>query len=321
MPMSLATPPPFVTVAICTRNRSSQIGGILDTLRANLYPDFRVLVVDQSQDDATEQLVRRLQLDWPRLDYLHLTRAGLSYSRNAAIAAATGAIVAFTDDDCLASNTWVAQIAEAFVADPALDVLFGRVLPDQGLAENQIPVAVQPSRVPRTLTGLPNPLAINLFTLGLGNSMAFRRARLRLIGLFDEMFGAGSPLYGGEDVDILYRALAAGLKVAYQPSVLCYHRMWRGPEQVDTLYLRTHISAGALLAKHLRQGTPGARLYAASRFWYFVVRPALRGVLTASSDRVRRSLAAGAATFRGMRRYHDQVAELALQERLSHEQA
>jgi glycosyltransferase involved in cell wall biosynthesis len=319
--MSRATPPPFITVTICTRDRSTQIGDVLETLRGNTYPDFRVLVVDQSQDSATYAVVQHFQSIWSRLDYLHVPTTGLSLARNLAIRASTGSIIAFTDDDCLVSNTWVAQIAEAFVADPALAVLFGRVLPAQGLGKDQIPVAIQPSRTPRTLVGLPNPLSVNLFTLGVGNSMAFRRSSLAVIGPFDERFGAGSSLNGGEDVDYIYRALAAGFKVAYKPAILNYHRMWRSPEQVDTLYLRTHISAGALIAKHLLLKTPGAHWYALSRFWYFIVRPALHGVVSANPRRIRPSIVAAVATIRGMRHYMHVYRYQALQERPTHEHA
>ena len=293
----------FITIAICTCDRDTQIGDTLDTLRQNAYPDFRVLVVDQSRNASTYAIIREFQRVWSRLDYIHSDVVGLSAARNLAITASSSPILAFTDDDCLVSPNWVAQIADAFIADAELGVLFGRVLPDQGLNADQLPVAVQPSRQEQTLVGLPNLLRINLFTFGSGNSMALRRSKIPIVGRFDEGFGAGSPLNGGEDIDYLYRALVAGLKVTYNPLVLSYHKMWRSAAQVDTLYLRTHVSAGALLAKHLILGTPRARLYALSRFWYFIVRPAIHGLVRASPWRIRRSVAAAIGTTQGIRRY------------------
>src|SRR5215831_9443110 len=101
--MSLSPYRPFITIAICTCDRDTQIGDTLDTLRQNAYPDFRVLVVDQSRNASTYAIVHEFQRVWSRLDYIHSDVVGLSAARNLAITASSSPIIAFTDDDCLVS--------------------------------------------------------------------------------------------------------------------------------------------------------------------------------------------------------------------------
>src|SRR5438128_9990869 len=91
-----------MTVAISTIDRPSALARCLravldgDTLPAEL------VIIDQSTDDATERLVRRVASSSAvRVDYVRQPRLGLAASRNAAIAASTRPIVAFTADGCV----------------------------------------------------------------------------------------------------------------------------------------------------------------------------------------------------------------------------
>ena len=51
---------PGITVVVPTRNRADKIADNVSSVLANPYPDFRVIVIDQSDDDRSEQTVRRL---------------------------------------------------------------------------------------------------------------------------------------------------------------------------------------------------------------------------------------------------------------------
>ena len=54
----------------------------------------------------------------------------------------------------------------------------------------------------------------NFGGLGLGMNFFVRRSAFDLVGFFDERLGRGSPIYGGEEQDFLYRILDAGYRVA-----------------------------------------------------------------------------------------------------------
>src|SRR5262245_6176326 len=67
-----------------------------------------VIVVDQSDDDATEKAVGALHE--PRLRYVRTSTRGVTNSRNIGIEVSTSEVIAFTDDDCRVRPDWVARI-------------------------------------------------------------------------------------------------------------------------------------------------------------------------------------------------------------------
>src|SRR5689334_813162 len=107
-----------VSAVICTRNRPDLIGTAVNSVLANTYPSFDLLVVDQSTDARTGDIVRQLQAEHPNLRYLHTDKAGLSRAYNIGIRETSGQILAFTDDDCVAPSDWIANVVAGFAADP-----------------------------------------------------------------------------------------------------------------------------------------------------------------------------------------------------------
>src|SRR5712691_4720063 len=91
---------PGMSVAICTRDRPERIAGAVESVLAQEFPDFELLVIDQSRSPVTSSLVHELMRRHPNLNYLRLEEVGLSRARNAAIEQTGADLVAFTDDDC-----------------------------------------------------------------------------------------------------------------------------------------------------------------------------------------------------------------------------
>ena len=103
-----------VSAVICTRNRPDLIGNAVTSVLANTYPNFDLLVVDQSDDDRTGAIVRDLTADHPNLRYLHTSTPGLSRAYNIGVRETQGELLAFTDDDCIAPADWISTIEAAF---------------------------------------------------------------------------------------------------------------------------------------------------------------------------------------------------------------
>ena len=127
---------PLVTVAVCTRDRTSSLRLCLDALNLLDYPHLDLLVVDNApKNDTTERLVRST---YPNVRYVREPRPGLDWARNRAIIEARGEIVAYTDDDCVVDPGWVKALADKFIEEPEIMAITGLVAPYELETEAQI---------------------------------------------------------------------------------------------------------------------------------------------------------------------------------------
>ncbi len=90
--------PPLVTVIIPTCNSAAFIDDALDSVFAQTFQDFEIIVIDDASTDATASLVKARQDD--RLTLVELPRnVGPGASRNVGIHHAAGRYLAFLDSD------------------------------------------------------------------------------------------------------------------------------------------------------------------------------------------------------------------------------
>lgn len=226
---------PEITVVICTRDRPEQLRTTLGTLFAQAYPRFRILVVDNApRTDATAQVVRSFADRGLDVEYVLEQRPGLSRARNAAVAAAPGELLAFTDDDIEADPHWLAELARGFADVPEADVVTGLIMP----AELETPPQLWFEEYGGHSKGrgftpavfrrgaMPQHHLYPLPPFGAGANMTFRPGVLEAVGGFDEALGAGTPAKGSEDTHALMRVLHLGGTIAYRPAALLrhYHR-------------------------------------------------------------------------------------------------
>jgi GT2 family glycosyltransferase len=240
-----------VSAVVCTRERPDLLVRCLPTVLAAEYQPREVLVVDQSADRRTRDLVHALQRDQPDLLYIDTPTRGLSAARNVAAERASGAILAFTDDDCLADPGWLRAVADEFRATPTTAAVCGRSLPRVEVPLIAGPASVRTDQSRRVFRGPSSP-----WRVGNGSNMALSAQALRAIGGFDERLGPGSRFRGGEEADLLYRLLRAGQQLVYSPLPLVHHRQWRTAAQQLALAHDYGVGVGAFAAKHFCMGDP-----------------------------------------------------------------
>ena len=237
-----------ITVAISTMHRADALGRCLAAIwRGSLRPDA-IVVVDQSTDDATGQLVRdRVAAGLPIL-YRRIEPRGLGVSQNLAVSLATTELVAITDDDCIVETHWLERIASAFADTPSLDLVGGAVhaLPAEG--DRTWPVSLRTSSERVELAGYAPP-----WRVGSGNNFAVRRTAYLRIGGCDERLGPGSRGKGGVDTDLFYRFLRAGSRARYEPEAVVFHERQRYADRLARRPLYGH-GIGAGVAFRLRDG-------------------------------------------------------------------
>jgi glycosyltransferase involved in cell wall biosynthesis len=222
---------PFISVVVCTRDRPEQIKKCLNRLAGQEYPRFEVVVVDNAPtSDALRHVVEGHASDRTEFRYCVEPLPGLSWARNAGIAAAKSDIIAFLDDDDEPDEYWLAQVADGFARGDRIGSVSGIVLPAR--LENAVETLFEHvgghskgrgfTRERFSRSGPQSPL-YPLPPFGVGANMAFRRAALDRIGGFDVALGAGTPTAGGEDTLALTLVMLEGYDVAYEPAALMWH--------------------------------------------------------------------------------------------------
>jgi glycosyltransferase involved in cell wall biosynthesis len=277
--------PLTVTVAICTRNRPVMLRRALAALRRQRVAPLEVLVVDNAS--ASDDVALLLTSEFPEFRYLHEPVEGLDFARNHALREAHGDVVAFTDDDAVVDDEWVAEIARAFM-DPRVGACTGRVLPlvietdAQQLFEacGGLPSAKARLRLPVDRGRLPRqllmPSVMLAVTAGAGCNLAVRRRLALAVGGFDEALDQGAALPGGGDADILWRVLGAGAEVALEPDALVRHEHRRDMELLADQVAGTHRAVIALLTKAVQTSTGRERFLIVGALCWRLLKPGVR---------------------------------------------
>jgi glycosyltransferase involved in cell wall biosynthesis len=122
----METPKPLVSAIICTHNRDRYLGFAIDSLLAQDFADFEIIIVDNASTDRTREVVEA-RLEDARLHYIYESELGLSVARNTGAKIAQGEILAYLDDDAIASPHWLKTLYSAYSSNPKLAIAGGRV--------------------------------------------------------------------------------------------------------------------------------------------------------------------------------------------------
>jgi GT2 family glycosyltransferase len=118
---------PFVSVAICTRNRREYLEKYSLPSVLNLsYPNYEFIVVVDDSTDGTELFLQNYKDPSGRLRIIKNSRSnGIAHARNLCAYYAQGEIVAFIDDDCLVDANWLNEFIDAFMKNENLMAVGG----------------------------------------------------------------------------------------------------------------------------------------------------------------------------------------------------
>ncbi len=238
-----------VTVLVATRNRPNELKRCLESIFASSHRRFRVIVVDQSDNDET-RIACAAACD-RRLDYVKDNGAGLSRARNLGIAAISGGIVAMTDDDCVVARDWLERLVQSFEENPDCMLAFGNfVAAPHDWRKDFIPSVMFERE------SVLNGRRYRFLSRGCGGNMAARRELFARVGGFDERLGAGAHFHSSEDRDMHYRTCAAGLTTMEMPGAEVEHWGARSllTGEAQRLQRNSAFGTGARLAKAFRCG-------------------------------------------------------------------
>ena len=224
-------------LVVATLGRTHELDALLGSLERQTHQAFRVLVVDQNEDDRVAATLGGR----PGITVVRLrSEPGLSRARNAALVHVEGDVVGFPDDDCSYPPDLLERIAARLAERPDLDGVTGLAADAGGHRSDRWPAERCPVTVPTVWN------RVNSHTLFL------RRHAVEQAGRFDESLGLGSlqPWHSGEETDFVIGALQAGARIEYDPSFLIVHpQRRRSPAELRALGARDGASVGFILRK------------------------------------------------------------------------
>lgn len=233
---------PKVSVIIPAYNCARYIAEAIDSVLAQTYQDFEIIVVDDESTDGTGEVVRRYA---DRVRYIRQDNRGPSGAKNTGIQAARGEYISTLDGDDL----WLPQRLEKLVPlldqQPELGFVYGDCY-----RIDETPDRIQPRTAFEIHGGarrgwvLERLVMVNFVP---SQSVLIRRRALDVVGLFDESYRIG------EDWDLWLR-LAARYPVDFISDVVAMRRQHTQniTNNSDVTMMRNAVS----ILTHLKQREP-----------------------------------------------------------------
>ena len=254
---------PTVSVIIPVFNRAHLLGRTLDSVVAQSFEDFEVLVVDDGSDDDPAAVVESYQD--PRLHYKRQPEnKGVAAARNRGLREAKGEFIAFLDDD----DEW-------FPDKLALQVdLLQHSSPDVGLVYTGVETVSDAGKITRQVPSArgdlyPELLVRNVFHGG-GSNIMIRRNVIARVGYFDESLPAI------EDYDYWLR-ITRWYRAEVISTPLIRYNDFRSADEASISQERRSLNIQANLAARARFFEKyGARMRAAGLAHHFLITSARR---------------------------------------------
>lgn len=235
-----------VSVIVPAYNAAGFIAETLDSVLAQTYRNFEIIVVNDGSPD-TAALEATLQPFASRLVYLRQQNRGVSAARNTGIRAAQGRYLAFLDSDDLWEPAFLASQMAMLEHDPSLDLVYADGLIFGDTRDNGRPfMELFPSQGEVSFESL----VLRLCT-PLTSAVVVRRDAVLGVGAFDETQRTS------EDHDLWLRLALAGKRLAYQRQVLCRYRRRKGSMTADPVWLAQNNLQ--VLVKNLARCQQGSR--------------------------------------------------------------
>lgn len=200
----------LVSIITPTYNRRDFIVDAIESVIAQTYSDWELLIVDDGSTDDTKDLITPYLQD-PRISYTYQSNHGQAYARQQALKSAKGQYVAFLDSD----NLWLPERLEKEIvqldANPDIDVCYGDLITidEQGneLSRENM----------KRYSGDIAPLMIRQNFVSM-NTTLIRKEAIERVG------GFRSSVARGDDYD-LYLRMSAESKFLYIKEYLAKYRV------------------------------------------------------------------------------------------------
>ena len=251
-----------MSVIVPVHNATASLDGLFGAPRAQSVDRaaFEVIVVDDASTDDTASVAEGSGL--ARVVRIN-SQSGSYAARNAAIPYARAGLLAFTDADCIPSETWIEE-GLAALARSEVDLVAGRI---------EVPLGPAPTIA--TLLGLAKhhldqEYHVSEQRYGATANLWVRRDVFSTVGPFD------GGIRSGGDSEFCRRAVAAGARLAYGETVIVTHPPRSTARELMRKQLRIGFGAAQYRSRVAGASAVMPRIWA--RPGAYVPRRTLRGI-------------------------------------------
>ncbi|OKH37801.1 glycosyl transferase family 2 [[Phormidium ambiguum] IAM M-71] len=118
---------PFVSAIVPVFNDAVGLKRCLESLKNQTYPQnlYEIIVVDNGSN--TEANIADIVANYPLAILTNESQPGSYSARNKGISLAKGAVIAFTDADCIPAADWLEQGVKILLANPQCGFIAGKI--------------------------------------------------------------------------------------------------------------------------------------------------------------------------------------------------
>lgn len=228
----------------------------LASLSKVVYPNVQVVVID---DGSPNDSGRRLKEAFPVVHFILLPKnGGLAHATNCGMQYAIenhADYILWTNNDVLFVQTdFLSSLVDFFQRTPRAGIIGPRIISPNGSLQNSTNMSFGSlftdmwgfGKMRLLFSRFVNRDKVRRVSWLVGMALFFRAELLREIGFLDEKFP-----FGGEDVDIAFRAGKAGWEIYYCPFTEIIHIGSASHTDIKSQYHRFYIESPLLFAhKH-----------------------------------------------------------------------
>jgi len=247
------------SIIICTLNRAALLLKCMKSAAAQTLSsgEYEIIVVDNGSTDDTAAVCHKFAREFRNFTYIYESVKGLSRARNAGTQRASADIVAFLDDDSEALPQWLKALMEPFGKTDFSPLAVGGPIAPDWLVERPDWFSDEMLALLLGKNHGDSPKVLDYNHYITGGNMAFNRADLFELGLFNENFGlAGKKMMQNEESELQQRLRNAGGRVYYAPMARIKHIITA--ERVNKSYMLKRylwrgISTGVMMRNQTRR--------------------------------------------------------------------
>lgn len=203
-----------ISVVIPTYRRPNLLSRCVEAVIKQTFSkvDYEVIIVNDGEDSTTSRALSAMQVGrFPEIQFYSLPqKAGPAAARNFGLLLSQGALVVFTDDDCIPEEGWLQAMWDAYRHTGADEVAFS--------GTTIVPIRTEPTDYEKNISQLASAEFIT------ANCACTRKALIG-VGGFDERF----KMAWREDSDLQFKFIEHGIPIVKVRDAVVTHPVRKAP--------------------------------------------------------------------------------------------